>query len=163
MSCTKRTGWMLPAVAPHAHAIRKVRIFWKYIFDWSFKSPLLSYWLTPLISGNPWCVHGLGQKVWEKVINADQEPNDWQIRPRKSGIYVGLRNLGKKNSNSKQKHVQLHSISHYLTLTSGATCYVNAFIQLWFHNTALRRALYSWCPQSVKRQRIDNNGYKHLF
>lgn len=26
----------------------------------------------------------------------------------------------------------------------GATCYVNTFLQLWFHNPTVRRAVYEW-------------------
>ena len=29
----------------------------------------------------------------------------------------------------------------------GNTCYVNSFLQIWFHNVPFREALYKWSPE----------------
>lgn len=33
----------------------------------------------------------------------------------------------------------------------GATCYVNSLLQIWFHNTTLREAVYRWRPKGLLR------------
>ncbi|XP_033109821.1 ubiquitin carboxyl-terminal hydrolase 48-like isoform X2 [Anneissia japonica] len=73
--------------------------------------------------GNPNCLTGLGEKDWLGTIDDEywleiEDPNE---EKRPEGSFVGLKNLG-------------------------ATCYVNTFLQVWFHNEDFRRALYQWTP-----------------
>lgn len=71
--------------------------------------------------GNPYCVNCIGEKIWFGKIEDSswhdvQDPTEEQ---RKPGMFVGLKNLG-------------------------ATCYVNTFLQLWFHNETVRKGIYQW-------------------
>ncbi|GAB6023037.1 Ubiquitin carboxyl-terminal hydrolase 26, variant 2 [Chamberlinius hualienensis] len=65
--------------------------------------------------GNPHCFECMFKKEKEQQTLFE----DLDLKQREEGALVGLSNLG-------------------------ATCYVNCFLQLWFHNTALRRAIYSY-------------------
>ncbi|XP_041378372.1 ubiquitin carboxyl-terminal hydrolase 48-like isoform X2 [Gigantopelta aegis] len=70
--------------------------------------------------GNPFCLNGLGEKAW--FAQLDERPYhdfDPDAERREKNSFVGLKNLG-------------------------ATCYVNTFLQLWFHNASLRQAIYRW-------------------
>ncbi|XP_071805527.1 ubiquitin carboxyl-terminal hydrolase 48-like [Asterias amurensis] len=73
--------------------------------------------------GNPNCLIGLGEKEWLCDIDEDKwhEIEDPNLERRQKDSFVGLKNLG-------------------------ATCYVNTFLQVWFHNRSFRRALYKWQP-----------------
>nr|XP_006811923.1 PREDICTED: ubiquitin carboxyl-terminal hydrolase 48-like [Saccoglossus kowalevskii] len=77
--------------------------------------------------GNPNCLNGLGENLWLGEIDDDSwhEIEDPNNERRQEGSFVGLKNLG-------------------------ATCYVNTLLQVWFHNSTLRRALYQWIPDKTK-------------
>uniref|UniRef100_A0A3Q3GMV3 Ubiquitin carboxyl-terminal hydrolase 48 n=1 Tax=Kryptolebias marmoratus TaxID=37003 RepID=A0A3Q3GMV3_KRYMA len=69
--------------------------------------------------GNPNCLVGIGEQAWlgqidENTFHNIDDPNSER---RDKNTFVGLTNLG-------------------------ATCYVNTFLQVWFHNLELRRSLY---------------------
>uniref|UniRef100_A0AAY5EZV0 Ubiquitin carboxyl-terminal hydrolase 48 n=1 Tax=Electrophorus electricus TaxID=8005 RepID=A0AAY5EZV0_ELEEL len=69
--------------------------------------------------GNPNCLVGIGEHSWlgeidENTFHNIDDPNSER---RDKNTFVGLTNLG-------------------------ATCYVNTFLQVWFHNLELRRTLY---------------------
>ena len=71
---------------------------------------------------NPSCISGLGERSWleaEEEEESDGELEDEMVR--KTGVPAGLRNLGN-------------------------TCYVNSFLQIWFHNLQFRAAMYQWDP-----------------
>ncbi|XP_076846101.1 ubiquitin carboxyl-terminal hydrolase 48 isoform X2 [Brachyhypopomus gauderio] len=69
--------------------------------------------------GNPNCLVGIGEHSWLGEIdeNAFHNIDDPNSERRDKNTFVGLTNLG-------------------------ATCYVNTFLQVWFHNLELRRTLY---------------------
>lgn len=72
--------------------------------------------------GNPNCLVGIGEQIWlgeidEKYFYKADDANSWR---RKENSFVGLINLG-------------------------ATCYINAFLQVWFLNLEFRQAIYL-CP-----------------
>uniref|UniRef100_A0A674BXK2 Ubiquitin carboxyl-terminal hydrolase 48 n=1 Tax=Salmo trutta TaxID=8032 RepID=A0A674BXK2_SALTR len=69
--------------------------------------------------GNPNCLVGIGEHAWLGEINENSFHNidDPNSERRDKNTFVGLTNLG-------------------------ATCYVNTFLQVWFHNLELRRTLY---------------------
>uniref|UniRef100_A0AAY4D3S0 Ubiquitin carboxyl-terminal hydrolase 48 n=1 Tax=Denticeps clupeoides TaxID=299321 RepID=A0AAY4D3S0_9TELE len=69
--------------------------------------------------GNPNCLIGIGEHVWLGDIDENSFHNidDPNSERRDKNTFVGLTNLG-------------------------ATCYVNTFLQVWFHNLELRRTLY---------------------
>ncbi|XP_076472507.1 ubiquitin carboxyl-terminal hydrolase 48-like [Babylonia areolata] len=70
--------------------------------------------------GNPFCLNGLGERAWFKELDESQWHDfNPENERREEGKFVGLKNLG-------------------------ATCYVNTFLQLWFHNPAVRQAVYQW-------------------
>ena len=76
--------------------------------------------------GNPFCLNCIGEKVWfgdisEETWHDIDDPNEER---RKDGTFVGLKNLG-------------------------ATCYVNTFLQLWFHSPEIRRAIYRYRETGV--------------
>ncbi|KAM4015814.1 LOW QUALITY PROTEIN: ubiquitin carboxyl-terminal hydrolase 48 [Anomaloglossus baeobatrachus] len=78
--------------------------------------------------GNPNCLVG-GEHVWLGEIDESSFHNidDPNCERRKKNTFVGLTNLG-------------------------ATCYVNTFVQVWFLNMELRRALYLYeDPSSVEK------------
>ncbi|KAJ8367378.1 hypothetical protein AAFF_G00320470 [Aldrovandia affinis] len=69
--------------------------------------------------GNPNCLVGIGEHIWlgeidENTFHNIDDPNSER---RDKNTFVGLTNLG-------------------------ATCYVNTFLQVWFHNLELRQTLY---------------------
>lgn len=71
--------------------------------------------------GNPNCLVGIGEQAWlgeidENTFHNIDDPNSER---RDKNSFVGLTNLG-------------------------ATCYVNTFLQVWFHNLELRRSLYQY-------------------
>ncbi|XP_038078430.1 ubiquitin carboxyl-terminal hydrolase 48-like [Patiria miniata] len=82
--------------------------------------------------GNPNCLVGLGEKEWLCDIKEDRwhEVEDPELERRAQDSYVGLKNLG-------------------------ATCYVNTFLQVWFHNHSFRAAIYKWRP--LRLQALDQN------
>uniref|UniRef100_A0A4W5QYJ2 Ubiquitin carboxyl-terminal hydrolase 48 n=1 Tax=Hucho hucho TaxID=62062 RepID=A0A4W5QYJ2_9TELE len=77
--------------------------------------------------GNPNCLVGIGEHAWlgeidENTFHNIDDPNSER---RDKNTFVGLTNLG-------------------------ATCYVNTFLQVWFHNLELRRTLYLYYePRSI--------------
>uniref|UniRef100_A0AAQ5X8V2 Ubiquitin carboxyl-terminal hydrolase 48 n=1 Tax=Amphiprion ocellaris TaxID=80972 RepID=A0AAQ5X8V2_AMPOC len=75
--------------------------------------------------GNPNCLVGIGEHAWLGEIdeNAFHNIDDPNSERRDKNTFVGLTNLG-------------------------ATCYVNTFLQVWFHNLELRRSLYQ-CHNSI--------------
>uniref|UniRef100_A0A8C4HJQ3 Ubiquitin carboxyl-terminal hydrolase 48 n=1 Tax=Dicentrarchus labrax TaxID=13489 RepID=A0A8C4HJQ3_DICLA len=82
--------------------------------------------------GNPNCLVGIGEQAWLGEIdeNAFHNIDDPNSERRDKNTFVGLTNLG-------------------------ATCYVNTFLQVWFHNLELRRSLYQ-CHNSRKIQTSTN-------
>jgi len=107
---------------------------------------------------NPKCYCGLGRAKWlaerpssssssrgEKAANDEDDEDDDEedsddddetcFERRKTGLPIGLKNLGN-------------------------TCYVNSFLQIWFHNTQFRNALYSWDPEQDLEERSNKTLYK---
>ena len=74
--------------------------------------------------GNPYCLNGLGEKVWFGEIEDRNwhDVEDPDEERRKPGMFVGLKNLG-------------------------ATCYVNTFLQLWFMNDDIQEGIFKWREQ----------------
>ena len=91
---------------------------------------------------NPKCYCGLGRSKWlaeTKRESADEEDEDEDdescFERRKLGLPIGLKNLGN-------------------------TCYVNSFLQIWFHNLQFRNALYSWDPEQDAEEKFNQTLYK---
>jgi len=68
---------------------------------------------------NPFCLSGLGFEQWLSGEMDYSPSDDSEESARDLTEPAGLTNLG-------------------------ATCYVNAFLQLWYHNIDFRNAVYSW-------------------
>ncbi|XP_061688495.1 ubiquitin carboxyl-terminal hydrolase 48 isoform X3 [Syngnathoides biaculeatus] len=86
--------------------------------------------------GNPNCLVGIGEQTWlgeidENVFHNIDDPNSER---REKNTFVGLTNLG-------------------------ATCYVNTFLQVWFHNLELRRSLYQ-CYNSHAQEHDTESDYE---
>ncbi|XP_031696760.1 ubiquitin carboxyl-terminal hydrolase 48-like [Anarrhichthys ocellatus] len=86
--------------------------------------------------GNPNCLVGIGEQAWLGDIdeNAFHNIDDPNSERRDKNTFVGLTNLG-------------------------ATCYVNTFLQVWFHNLELRRSLYQ-CHNSRAEEHNTESDYK---
>ncbi|CAG7720835.1 unnamed protein product, partial [Allacma fusca] len=76
---------------------------------------------------NPYCLWGLGEKAWILCGTEDNSDEDNNPEFRKEDSFVGIINLG-------------------------TTCYVNALLQLWFHNPIIRPAILSWRPSYVTEE-----------
>lgn len=74
-------------------------------------------------TNNARCLKGLGQATW--LINQEEDipEEDQNLAEEQQFCFRGLKNLG-------------------------ATCYINTFLQLWFHNVDLRQAIFKWRPNS---------------
>uniref|UniRef100_A0A671W7C8 Ubiquitin carboxyl-terminal hydrolase 48 n=1 Tax=Sparus aurata TaxID=8175 RepID=A0A671W7C8_SPAAU len=85
--------------------------------------------------GNPNCLVGIGEQAWLGEIdeNAFHNIDDPNSERRDKNTFVGLTNLG-------------------------ATCYVNTFLQVWFHNLELRRSLYQ-CHNS-RNSLVSSENYE---
>ncbi|XP_035770027.1 ubiquitin carboxyl-terminal hydrolase 48 isoform X1 [Neolamprologus brichardi] len=86
--------------------------------------------------GNPNCLVGIGEQAWlgeidESAFHSIDDPNSER---REKNTFVGLTNLG-------------------------ATCYVNTFLQVWFHNLELRRSLYQ-CQNSRAEEHDTESDYE---
>ncbi|XP_045165164.2 ubiquitin carboxyl-terminal hydrolase 48-like [Mercenaria mercenaria] len=83
--------------------------------------------------GNPYCVNCIGEKVWFGKIEESSwhDVQDPVEERRKAGMFVGLKNLG-------------------------ATCYVNTFLQLWFHNETVRKGIYQWRELWTSSNALDD-------
>ncbi|KAM9361476.1 ubiquitin carboxyl-terminal hydrolase 48 [Symphorus nematophorus] len=86
--------------------------------------------------GNPNCLVGIGEQAWLGEIdeNAFHNIDDPNSERRDKNTFVGLTNLG-------------------------ATCYVNTFLQVWFHNLELRRSLYQ-CHNSRAQEHNTESDYE---
>uniref|UniRef100_A0A3Q3E7T0 ubiquitinyl hydrolase 1 n=1 Tax=Labrus bergylta TaxID=56723 RepID=A0A3Q3E7T0_9LABR len=86
--------------------------------------------------GNPSSLVGIGEQVWIGEIdeNAFHNIDDPNSECRGMNTFVGLTNLG-------------------------ATCYVNTFLQVWFHNLELRRSLYQ-CHNSRAQEHNSESDYE---
>uniref|UniRef100_A0A7N6AIF6 Ubiquitin carboxyl-terminal hydrolase 48 n=1 Tax=Anabas testudineus TaxID=64144 RepID=A0A7N6AIF6_ANATE len=86
--------------------------------------------------GNPNCLVGIGEQAWLGEIdeNAFHNIDDPNSERRDKNTFVGLTNLG-------------------------ATCYVNTFLQVWFHNLELRRSLYQ-CHNSRAQEHNIASDYE---
>lgn len=86
--------------------------------------------------GNPNCLVGIGEQAWLGDIdeNAFHNIDDPNSERRDKNTFVGLTNLG-------------------------ATCYVNTFLQVWFHNLELRRSLYQ-CHNSRAQEHNTESDYE---
>ncbi|XP_041639436.1 ubiquitin carboxyl-terminal hydrolase 48 isoform X2 [Cheilinus undulatus] len=86
--------------------------------------------------GNPNCLVGIGEQAWLGEIdeNAFHNIDDPNSERRDKNTFVGLTNLG-------------------------ATCYVNTFLQVWFHNLELRRSLYQ-CQNSRAQEHNSESDYE---
>ncbi|XP_056131110.1 ubiquitin carboxyl-terminal hydrolase 48 [Lampris incognitus] len=84
--------------------------------------------------GNPNCLVGIGEQAWLGEIdeNAFHNIDDPNSERRNKNTFVGLTNLG-------------------------ATCYVNTFLQVWFHNLELRRSLYLCHNSRAQEHNIDSD------
>ncbi|XP_013383086.1 ubiquitin carboxyl-terminal hydrolase 48 isoform X2 [Lingula anatina] len=71
--------------------------------------------------GNPNCLNCLGEREWLGEIDDSNwhDIEDPETERRKENAFVGLKNLG-------------------------ATCYVNTYLQVWFHNPTFRAAIYEY-------------------
>lgn len=91
--------------------------------------------------GNPNCLRGLGEGSWFAGGNHQSllETTIFEINKsfRQEGEFVGLPNLG-------------------------ATCYVNTFLQLWFHNHGFRKAVYQFKEPTADRLEQPHTVCGHL-
>ncbi|KAM4651925.1 LOW QUALITY PROTEIN: ubiquitin carboxyl-terminal hydrolase 48 [Discoglossus pictus] len=91
--------------------------------------------------GNPNCLVGIGEHIWLGEIDENSFHNidDPNFERRKKNTFVGLTNLG-------------------------ATCYVNTFVQVWFLNLELRRALYlyenAWSAEKAEECIQEDKDYE---
>ncbi|TDL21582.1 cysteine proteinase [Rickenella mellea] len=90
-------------------------------------------------SDNPNCLNYLGQELWEKeddaleaflkVVGLGENPAEYKRDPK---IPIGLKNLG-------------------------ATCYANAFLQVWFQDLAFRAGVYQCQPPRDSNHKYEDS------
>ncbi|KAH8116817.1 cysteine proteinase [Phellopilus nigrolimitatus] len=87
---------------------------------------------------NPYCLNYLGQEKWEDEEGAEEaylkvhlKEEDPENNSRKRTLPVGLKNLG-------------------------ATCYANAFLQVWFQDLAFRSGVYRCQPVNNQQHFKDS-------
>ncbi|KAH8107139.1 cysteine proteinase [Cristinia sonorae] len=88
---------------------------------------------------NPYCLNHLGQDKWEdedRALSAFMKRSNLGENPiylaRDPGSPIGLKNLG-------------------------ATCYANAFLQVWFQDLAFRRGVYQCQPPQESTQQFEES------
>ncbi|KAI5119495.1 hypothetical protein M0805_009519 [Coniferiporia weirii] len=88
---------------------------------------------------NPYCLNYLGQDKWEDEVRAEEaylkarlEDENPEEDSRDPTIPVGLKNLG-------------------------ATCYANAFLQVWFQDLAFRSGVYRCQPSLSNHQQFKES------
>ncbi|XP_006641945.1 ubiquitin carboxyl-terminal hydrolase 48 isoform X1 [Lepisosteus oculatus] len=83
---------------------------------------------------NPNCLVGIGEHLWLGEIDENSFHNidDPNSERRDKNTFVGLTNLG-------------------------ATCYVNTFLQVWFHNLELRQTLYLCQNPRAEEHDLDSD------
>lgn len=88
---------------------------------------------------NPNCFNCLGEKFWLGEIKDDYWLNceDPENERRPENAFVGLKNLG-------------------------ATCYVNTFLQVWFHNPVFRSAMYKYISPQIPGHKSKQEGSKSV-
>ncbi|KAK7693460.1 hypothetical protein QCA50_003028 [Cerrena zonata] len=94
---------------------------------------------TKSCKNNPNCLNNLGQEKWEdedKAFSAFMKIADLGENPllysRDPGLPIGLKNLG-------------------------ATCYANAFLQVWFQDLPFRRGVYSCLPAAEEEMTFEES------
>ncbi|XP_072571838.1 ubiquitin carboxyl-terminal hydrolase 48 isoform X3 [Paramormyrops kingsleyae] len=89
--------------------------------------------------GNPNCLVGIGEQGWLGEIDENSFHNidDPNSEKRDKNKFVGLTNLG-------------------------ATCYVNTFLQVWFHNLELRETLYLCQNSRAEEHNMESGLVKAL-
>lgn len=125
--------------------------------------------------GNPNCLVAIGEQAWlgeidENTFHNIDDPNSER---RDKVFFLSSRIVWlwcRDGVITKETGIALSCLTlspfqnTFVGLTNlGATCYVNTFLQVWFHNLELRRSLYQYYNSRAQEHNAESGMTVNIF